>query len=98
MRGPDRDVAIDLRAECCVLALAASQHRVDEACGARVPHLPRRLDRFGHGGVRRNFRVQELTQSDDREPAAHRDRASDRDRASRRSSIASSRKYQRMLS
>jgi hypothetical protein len=62
-------IAIDLRAQGYVLALRASQDCVDEARGARMPHLARGLDGFGHGGVRGNLRVQELTQPDDCERA-----------------------------
>ncbi len=69
MRGAHGDIAIDLRAELRVLALAAAQERVDEAGGARVPEVTRRLDSFGYGGVRGNLRVQQLAQPDDRERA-----------------------------
>jgi hypothetical protein len=69
MRGPNCSVAIDLRTERDVLALAASQHSVDETRSTCVAHLPCRLDCLGHGCVRGDLCVKELTQPDDREPA-----------------------------
>ena len=69
MRGTHGHIAIDLRAELRVLALAASQDRIDQAGCARVSEVARGLDRFGHGRVRGNLRVQQLAQADDRERA-----------------------------
>ncbi len=69
MRGTHGHIAIDLCAELRVLALAASQDCIDQAGCARVSEVARGLDRFGHGRMRGNLRVQQLTQPDDRERA-----------------------------
>ena len=67
MRGTHGHIAIDLCAELLVLALAASQDCIDQAGCARMSEVARSFDRFGHGRMRGNLRVQQLTQADDRE-------------------------------
>ena len=69
MRSAHGDVAIDLCAELHVLALTASQDRIEKPAARGCPSEARCIDRFSDGRMRGNVRVQQLAQPDDRERA-----------------------------
>ena len=57
--------AIESGAECRAVALATTQHRVDEPGGTRLLQQTCRIDRLVDGGVRRDFGIDELAHPDD---------------------------------